>query len=430
MCVTHLNENRAHSNLLEHRKDLLANISTFDEKDKKSCLTWINQVEHAANHAQVPLRQMIAAKAGPVVSAAINDFIRTKPDATNAQVKQWVLEHFSNVGTKTEAFHYLGEMKVEDDESLLAHNAEYGAVHEVAYEIPPERQENQRTLSEYAKSLPDTTLIALTRKIVRDNTKIFTLKQAMDAAIKIHKQARQEEITRLERSTMRETTVTDVNEMSLSEEVNFMPRGDNRFNSTMRSNSGRWNNSPRGRNSYNQGNRYNSYSDNNQGNRYNSYPDNNQGNRNNSYPNNNQGNRYNSYSDNGGNKSNQYSDNRSWNNSRSNYPSNYDSRRKLRRYSHQPRDLKSNVAFEYNINDRNMLPNLRRAVDSLKGETQDNRNRYKKFVPRMSQRSEEEVHEDAIAEVQIGKIQEILKEDIELIFDALVMQDYIDEVDA
>ena len=37
----------------------------------------------------------------------------------------------------------------------------------------------------------------------------------MDAAIKIHKQARQGEITRLERSTMRETTITDVNEMSL-----------------------------------------------------------------------------------------------------------------------------------------------------------------------------------------------------------------------
>ena len=77
-----------------------------------------------------------------------------------------------------------------------------------------------------------------------------------------------------------------------------------------------------------------------------------------------------------------------------------------------------------------MLPNLRRTVDSLKGETQDNRNKFKKFIPRMSQRNEEEVREDAIAEIQIGKIQEILKEDIDLIFDALVIQDYIDEVDA
>ena len=56
---------------------------------------------------------MIAAKAGPVVSSAVNNFVRSRPNATNAQVKQWVLEHFSNVGTKAEAFHYLGEMRVE-----------------------------------------------------------------------------------------------------------------------------------------------------------------------------------------------------------------------------------------------------------------------------------------------------------------------------
>ena len=420
MFVTHLNENRTQTNLLEHRKDLLANISNFEGRDKKSCLMWINQLEHAANQAQLPLRQMIAAKAGAVVTSAVNSFIKSTPDATNAQVKQMVLENFLNGGTKAEAYHCLGQLRLDDDESLLAHNAEYGAVHEVAYGISPERQDNQRTLLDYTKSLTEQTSDVLTKKIVRENTKIFTLRQAMDAAIKIHKQARQEEITRLERSTMRETTITDsVNKLSLSEEVNFMPRGDNRFNSTMKSNNGHWNNSPRGRNShYNkQGNRYNSYSDNNQGNRYNSYSDNNQGNR------------YNSYSDNGGSRNNQYSDNKSWN-LRSNYSSNYDSRRKLRRYAHQPRDSKSNITFKYNISDHDMMPNLRRAVDSLKDEPQANRNKYKQFLLKMSKRNEEEVREDAIAKIKIGQIQEILKEDLDLIFDALVIQDYIDEVEA
>ena len=46
MFVTHLNENRQQVNLIEHRKDLLANVSTYNGKDKKACLMWINQVEH------------------------------------------------------------------------------------------------------------------------------------------------------------------------------------------------------------------------------------------------------------------------------------------------------------------------------------------------------------------------------------------------
>ena len=45
----------------------------------------------------------------------------------------------------------------------------------------------------------------------------------------------------------------------------------------------------------------------------------------------------------------------------------------------------------------------------------------------MSNRSQDEVREDAIAEIKIQEIQEILKEDLDLIFDALVIQDYIDE---
>ena len=77
-----------------------------------------------------------------------------------------------------------------------------------------------------------------------------------------------------------------------------------------------------------------------------------------------------------------------------------------------------------------MMKNLRRAVDSLKDEPQSSRNRFKQIAPRMSHRSQEEVREDVIAEIKIQEIQEILKEDLDLIFDALVIQDYIDEVSA
>ena len=45
-------------------------------------------------------------------------------------------------------------------------------------------------------------------------------------------------------------------------------------------------------------------------------------------------------------------------------------------------------------------------------------------------RNREEVHEDTIAEMKMEDLQDILKEDVYLIFDALVLHDYIEEIDA
>ena len=399
MFVTHLNENRAQNHLSEHRKDLLANIPVFDGKDKKACLMWINQLEHTAVQAEIPLKKVIASKAGLIVTSTVQSMLNREPDANDAKVKCLILESFSNIGTETEAFHELNALKLEHNESLLAHNAEYAAVHEAAYGIPPERQCTRHVFLSYSKSLPEFTSELLTKKIVRDDTKIKTLGEAMDEAEKIHKQARQEEITKLERSAMRDTVIASgesVNELSMTENINFMPQGrpDNHFNSTMKNNGGRQNNFSRGRN--------NSY-----------------------YYNNNKNN---SYSD-GNSRNSSYSDSKNWD-SKHNYSSNYDSRRKLRRYSHQPRDPKNKVQFEHNIHDHSMMKNLRRAVDSLKDEPLSSRNRFKQMAPKMSNRSREEVREDAIAEINIQEIQEILKEGLDLIFDALVIQDYIDEPSA
>ena len=390
MFVTHLDENRKQANLLKHRRDLLSNIAYYDGKDKKTYLMWINQLEQTAVQARIPLKELLAAKAGSIIMTAVTNFLAREPNARDSQVKQMILESFSNVGTRIEANNYLKRMRIESDESLIAHNAEYAAVHEAAYGITPENQTNQAILIDYVKTLSDVTSDKLIRRILREDTYIETLAQAMTTAEKINQQARQEEITKRERDSMRETTISEesINEVSLSEEVNFMsPRSnENRFNSTMKNSGGRWNNSPRGRNSsyYNSQSGRNNYS---------------------------------------------YSDNKSWS-PRHNYSNNYDAKRRLRRYRHQPRDPKNQVSFEYNIADRNMMSNLRRMVNSLKDEPQNYRDRFKKMAPRFTNRSQEEVREDAIAEIKIEQIQEILNEDLDLIFDALVIQDYIDEVDA
>ena len=181
----------------------------------------------------------------------------------------------------------------------------------------------------------------------------------------LDRQARQRELNRQERSTLRETTIREeaMNEMSIQEEVNFMSgRNDGRFNSTMKNNSGHWNNSPNRNNLYN-GDRNNSY----------------YGGRNNSYQR-----RNSSYSDNRSDRN--YSDNKSWNNNKSwnpryNYSDNYDSRRRLNRYKHQPRDPKDKIKFEYNMTDKDIYSTLRSMVDQLKEHPQANRHKFKKMLP-------------------------------------------------
>ena len=268
---------------------------------------------------------------------------------------------------------------------------------------------------DYVRTLPQITCDELTKQISHPESKIHNLRQAMNMAESLDRQARQRELNRQERSTLRETTIREeaVNEMSIQEEVNLMSgRNDGRFNSTMKNNSGHWNNSSNRNNSYH-GNRNNSY----------------YGSRNNSY----QG-RNSSYSDNRSDRN--YSDNKSWNNNKSwnpryNYSDNYDSRRRLNRYKHQSRDPKNKIKFEYNMADKEMYSTLRNTVDQLKEHPQANRHTFKKILPDVTKyRNREEVHEDTIAEMKIEELQAILREDIDLIFDALVIHDYIKEVDA
>ena len=412
--MTFLDETRQQAKLLEYRKELLANIAIFDGKDKKACLMWLSQCAHTAVNAKMTLKEVLVAKGGPIVSTQVQIFMSKTPNATDTELKQHILESFSNVGSRTEAHHYLIRMTVDEDESLLAHNSEYAAVHEAAHGITPEEQRSELALMDYTRTLPQITCDELTKQITRPKSKIHNLRDAMNLAESLDRQGRQRELNRQERNALRETTIREetVNEMSIQEEVNFMSgRNDGRFNSTMKSNSGRWNNSPNRNNSYN-GERTNSY----------------YSGRNNSH----QG-KSNSYPDNRADRNN--SDSRNWNNRswnpRYNYSDNYDSRRRLNRYRHQPRDPKNNIRFEYNARDTDIYSTLRNTVDQLKEHPQADRYKFKKMFPKVTgHRNKEEVREDTIAEMKMEDLQGILKEDVDLIFDALVLHDYIEEVDA
>ena len=378
MFVTQLVENRNQAEKFQARKDLLANITLFDGKDKKLCLMWLRQAEQIAQGTRISLKEVIMAKAGTTVTHTLSTFLTGKPDATDDEIKQMILENFSNVGTKAEAHHVLRTVCLQNDESLLTHNAEYTAIHEAAYGIPPEQQTDEDVMLDYATSLNDFTKEKLTRKIFRHNSYINTLRDAMREAETLYKQVRQEEVAKISRSSTRETTISEdsINEVSMADEINYIsPRGgDNRFNSTMKSNYNNFGNcsnySPRGRN-------------------------------------------------------NSYSSNRKWS-PRNNYSNNFDSKRKLNRYRHQNRFPKKDVRFEYNTADSQMYNSLRRTINQLKDEPQETRNKFKRF-PRFTNRSQEEVREDAIATITIEEIAETLAAPSDLVFDALVIGDYIDE---
>ena len=66
-------------------------------------------------------------------------------------------------------------------------------------------------------------------------------------------------------------------------------------------------------------------------------------------------------------------------------------------------------------------------IDFLKGKTEKVVEDIKR-MPKMNPRGINEVSEDSIATFSIEEIQRILKEDINIVYNALVASDYIEEI--
>ena len=72
-----------------------------------------------------------------------------------------------------------------------------------------------------------------------------------------------------------------------------------------------------------------------------------------------------------------------------------------------------------------MMGNLRRTINYMKDSSQ-NREAARR-LPKFYNRAKEEVSEENIATMSVTEIQTILNEDVDLIFDALVIGDYIED---
>ena len=160
----------------------LDNIEVYDGEDKSKCLPWVNRLQQAASCSTMKFRKALLSKAGPTVFRIMAS---TPENIEGLELKQVVLQNFSDIATPSEVTQKLRSMRMSTDQPIGTYNYYYAAVHEAAFEIKPEQQCMRFALEDYANSLPEYTAGKLIDKIVKRNSFVKTLQDAMDHATKI-----------------------------------------------------------------------------------------------------------------------------------------------------------------------------------------------------------------------------------------------------
>ena len=234
--MTRLDQNQAESREKQDQKRLLENIEVYNGNDKTQCLPWVNRIHQATSGSSMEFRKALLYKAGPTVFGIIAS---TPKDISDLELKQIILQNFSDIATPSEAAQKLRTMQMKADQPIRSHNYYFTAVHEAAFGTKPEDQKMRFVFEDYANSLPEFTANKLMDKIVKSNSWIHTLQDAMEQAVKIDQEIRQTEVFRTRRNasntTIDTTANTSVNEVD-EFDVNYMAakQGDTRFNSTMK----------------------------------------------------------------------------------------------------------------------------------------------------------------------------------------------------
>ena len=231
--VTHMEEQEYNNREIENRKTYLEkNIKVYEGTDKQKCLPWVNQLQQVAKCSNTPLRAALLARAGATVFGIV---AATPENIDDLEMKKIILRNFSDIATPTEAAQKLRNMRMTSDQPIASYNYNYAAVHKAAFDIHPSEQRMRFALEDYANSLPEYTTDKLSYKIVKIDSWIKTLQDAMDHAVKIDQESRQSEVMGNRRNNSSELIDTKVNEIS-DIDINYITsrQGDSRFNSTMK----------------------------------------------------------------------------------------------------------------------------------------------------------------------------------------------------
>ena len=317
LLVTHMEEQEYNNREIENRKAYLEKIEVYKGTDKQKCLPWVNRLQQAAKCSNTSFRAALLARAGATVFRIVTATPETIDDL---EMKKVVLRIFSDIATPTEAAQKLRNMKMTPDQPIASYNYNYTVVHEAAFDNNPSEQRIRFALEDYANSLAEYTADKLSYKIVKVDSWIKTLQDAMDHAVKIDQESRQSEVMRNRRNNSSElidtTVTTTVNEIS-DIDINYITsrQGDSRFNSTMKPGYQREGKdfSPRNR------------------------------------------------------QNDSFHNNRGWNSPRSDNQ-NF---RKINKYKHHTREPRNNIMFEYTIRrgEKEIMRTLKNMIDFLKGKT-------------------------------------------------------------
>ena len=356
---------------IENRKTYLENIKVYEGTDKQKCPPWVNLLQQAAKCSNTSLRAALLARAGATVFGIV---AATPENIDNLEMKKIVLRNFSDIATPMEAAQKCRNMRMTSDQPIASYNYNYAAVHEAAFHIHPSEQRMRFALEDYANSLPEYTADKLSYKIVKIDSWLKTVQDAMDHAVKIDQESRQSEVMGNRRNNGSKIIDTTVNEIS-DIDINYVAsrQGDSRFNNTMKPGY------QRERKDFSPRNRQND----------------------------------------------SFRNNKSWNSPMNDNPS----CRKINKYKYHVREPRNNIKFEYSISrgKKEIMRTLRNMIDFLKGKTDkviEDIKRTRKVNPR----GVNEVSEDSIATISIEEIQIILKEYINTVYDALIASNYIEEV--
>ena len=316
------------------------------------------------------------------------------------------------------------------NEPLVTFNHRYEAIHKVAFKMSPNEQESKTVIVEYAKKLPANTRDKLLRKIAKKNSYVKMLDDAFKQALDINRETSFVEAATGRYNDQSGTKIeTQINELSDS----FQEYDINAMNtrSTNRSGDRSWNGSFDRSSSKN--NSFNSPQNSRPNYRSNSYPSNND-----SY------NRQNYSRDNGRNRNYQqqpryeqrnqnYANRYDNNQDRNRYDNNqdrhrFDNRRRPNKYQHHRNQHKAQVIFEFSDqNVMEMMQTVRGFINLIKANP-TTREQYKSNKL-ATHKYDNEVNESEIQSSSLEQVQEFFNEDSDVIFDALVAADYIDEIE-
>ena len=297
------------------------------------------------------------------------------------------------------------------------------AIHKVAFKTLPNEQESKTVIIEYAKKLPINTRDKLLRKIAKKISYIKMVDNAFRQALEIYRETSFVEAATGKYNDQSGTTIeTQINELSNS----FQEYDINAMNtrSTNRSGDRSWNGSFDI--SSNKSNSFNSPQNSRSDYRNSNYPGQNYNRDNGRNRNYQQQQRYEQRNQN---HINRYDNNQDRNRCENNQDRHrFDNRRRPNKYQHRRNQHKAQVIFKFS--DQNileMMQTVRGFINLIKANP-TTREHYKSNKL-ATHKYDNEVNESEIQSSSLEQVQEFFNEDPDVIFDALVAADYIDEIE-